>query len=365
MKNHLFVCTAAFLLGSASLIYAQDRPPQPQNHAPVVNPDLSVTFAIELPNAKEVRLFGDINVGPRIPLLQRGDNNLWTYTTPPVEPGTYYYSFVVDGVLTPDPSSQMQRDCRSYLPWVNTVEVRSGDPLAYDPNPDIPHGTVHLEQFKSAVVGKLLPILIYTPAGYESSRKEYPVIYLIHGSGGVAQQWSSDGRMEHLADNLIASGSMPEAILVSPDANMPGNSFPAFEPYMVEEVIPFVESHYRALSSASARSIIGISRGGNQAFHVFFKRPDLFANLGVFSINLNVLDSQTYASFSDVTKLNQQIRTFVYAAGLDDGLIPISAVQKANDRLNEIGVAHIFLPVPGDHAWYTWRKLFVDFVGRL
>ncbi len=367
MNYRLSVYTAAFLMGSAIATYAQDtppQPPQPQNHPPVVNPDLSVTFAIELPNAKEVRLFGDINVGQKIPLLQRG-GNLWTYTTPPVEPGTYYYSFVVDGILTPDPSNMMARDGRSYLPWVNTIEIRSGKPLIYDPNPDIPHGTVHVDQFKSAVVGKLLPILIYTPAGYESSPKQYPVIYLIHGTGGVAQQWSSDGRMEHLADNLIASGRMPEAILVSPDANMPGNSFPAFEPYMVDEVIPFVESHYRALSSSSARTIIGISRGGNQAFHVAFKRPDLFSNLGVFSINLGVLTSQTYASFSDVSKLNQQIRMFVYAAGMDDSLIPFSTVQRANDRLNEIGVAHTFLPVPGDHAWYTWRKLFEDFVGRL
>ena len=145
--------------------------------------------------------------------------------------------------------------------------------MAYDPNPDIPHGTVHVEQFKSAVVGKLLPILIYTPAGYESSKKEYPVIYLIHGTGGVAQQWSSDGRMEHLADNLIAAGRMPEAILVSPDANMPGDPFSVFDRYMAEEVIPFVESRYRAISNSSARSVVGFSRGGNQAFHVAFKLP--------------------------------------------------------------------------------------------
>ena len=291
--------------------------------------------------------------------------NLWTYTTPPLEPGTYYYSFIVDGSVALDPSNLMGRDGRGFLPWFNAIEIRSGEPLAYDPNPDIPHGKVHVEQFKSAVVGKLLPILIYTPAGYESSQKQYPVIYLIHGTGGGAQQWSSDGRMEHLADNLIAAGRMPEAILVSPDANMPGNSFPAFEPYMVDEVIPFVESRYRVISNSSARSIVGFSRGGNQAFHVAFKRPDLFSSLGVFSINLGVLSSQTYASFSDIPKLNQQIRTFVFTAGMDDTTIPFSTVQRAHDRLNEMGVTHTFIPVPGEHAFYNWRKMFVDFVGRL
>src|SRR5262245_52940736 len=88
MNNRLFVCTAAFLPGSAISTNAQDQLPQPQNHPPVVNPDRSVTFAIELPNAKEVRMFGDIILGPRLPFFQRGANNLWTYTSEPVEPGT-------------------------------------------------------------------------------------------------------------------------------------------------------------------------------------------------------------------------------------------------------------------------------------
>src|SRR5262249_45000810 len=206
MNNRLFVCTAAFLLGSAISTYAQDQLPQPQNHPPVVNPDRSVTFAIELPNAKEVRMFGDIILGPRLPFFQRGANNLWTYTTEPVEPGTYYYSFLVDGVVTPDPSNGMARDGRSSLPWFNVIDIRWWEPLAYGPSPAMPHGKVHVEQLKSAVEGKLVPILIYTPAGYENSQKQYPVMYLIHGSGGLAYQWSSDGRMEHLADNLIASG---------------------------------------------------------------------------------------------------------------------------------------------------------------
>jgi len=210
-----------------------------------------------------------------------------------------------------------------------------------------------------------VPILIYTPAGYETSQKLYPVIYLLHGSDGTAWQWSSDGRMEHLADNLMAAGRMPEAILVSPDANMPGNSFAAFERYMVEEIIPFVEGRYRTLISPLNRAIVGVSRGGNQAFHVAFKRPDLFSMLGVFSINLGVLNSQTYSSLSDVSKVNQQIPTFIYAAGTDDNLIPFSSAQAANDKLTQLGIAHTFLPVRGDHAWHNWRKLFVDFVGRL
>jgi enterochelin esterase family protein len=208
-------------------------------------------------------------------------------------------------------------------------------------------------------------LLVYTPAGYEASRKQYPVIYLLHGSDGVAGQWSSDGRMEHLADNLIAAGRMPEAILVSPDVNIPGSFFSGTERYMTEEVIPFIDDRYRTLAGSATRSIVGISRGGNQAFHVAFKRPDLFSALGAFSINLGVLNSQTYASLADVGKVNQQIRTFVYAGGMDDNLIPFVGVEAAHQKLLQLGVAHEFMPIPGDHAWQSWRNLFREFVGRL
>src|SRR5262249_26782628 len=143
MNCRLFVYTAAFLMGSAISTYAQDTPPQPQNHPPVLNPDRSVTFAIEVPNAKEVRFFADFPGGGKIPLMQRVDNNLWTYTTAPLEPGTYSHSFAVDGNVMFDPSNfQMVRDGRGFLPFFNNIEIRSGEPLPHDPNPDIPHGTV-------------------------------------------------------------------------------------------------------------------------------------------------------------------------------------------------------------------------------
>lgn len=362
MKMRSMMFGAALLL--PLWLCGQGRPGS-QNFPPVVNGDGTVTFRVSLPNAKEVRFFGDFGGGGKMPLMQKGDNNLWTHTTTPESPDTYHYSFLADGVLIPDPSNVNWRDQRSYLPWINILDIRGAEPFPHDASPAVPHGTVHATGLNSAVVGRAVPILVYTPPGYEDSQKPYPVIYLIHGTDGTAAQWNSDGRMENLADNLIAGGRMPEAILVSPDGNMPGNSFAAFERYMVEEVIPFVESRFRARTAAEDRTIIGVSRGGNQAFHVAFKHPELFTRLGVFSINLGVLTTQTYAALSDVAKLNQQIRTFVYAGGTEDSLISFASVQAAHDRLTQMGVVHTFTTAPSDHAWHFWRKLFADFVGRM
>jgi enterochelin esterase family protein len=369
MTTRFTVLAAAVLLGGTAL-YAQ-RPGQ-QNHPPQVNPDGTVTFAIEAANAKEVRFFGDFAGGGKMPLMQKSGENLWSYITMPEADGTYHYSFLVDGTPVHDPSNLLRaRDNRSYLPFLSVVEIRTNAtlPFLHDPNPNIPHGQIHVEQLKSPVNGgKLLPILIYTPPGYEGSQKAYPVIYLMHGSDGLAWQWSSDGRMEHLADNLIAAGKMPESILVSPDMNVAGTFYPNTERYMFEDVMPFVAARYRTIDNPSARAIIGISRGGNQAFHVAYKRPELFSALGVFSINLGVLTSQKYDSLADaasVAKVNQQIRLFVYSGGMDDALVSFASVQAAHDRLNQLGVTHTFAPVSGDHAWSNWRKLFADFAAQL
>src|SRR5690348_15338953 len=186
--------------GCAGLLRAQGRPGA-QNHPPVVNPDQSVTFTIEQPDATEVRFFADFGGGGKMPLMQKGDNNLWTFTTPPAAPGTYHYSFLVDGVLTPDPSNFNARDWRNFIPWVNIIEIRAADPFVYDPNPAVPHGQVHIEQLVSTVLKKMVPVYIYTPPNYDPTNKQYPVLYVLHGSDGTASQWSSDGRMEHLADN--------------------------------------------------------------------------------------------------------------------------------------------------------------------
>ncbi len=365
MKNTPIL--ASFLLmATVPVIHAQGAPGS-QNHPPVVNKDFSVTFSIDLPTASEVRFFGDIGVGAGVtpPFARNPDSGLWTYTTPPLDPGTYHYSFLVDGVLTPDPSNTRQRDWRNFIPWVSIVDVRGRDPFLYDPNPTVPHGKVHIETFVSAVLKGSVPVYIYTPPGYETSGKQYPVLFTLHGTGGTASQWESDGRMQELSDNLIAAGRMPETILVSPDANIPGNSLPVFEQYMVQELIPYVDANYRTLATQSSRGIVGQSRGGNQAFHVALKHPELFSSLGIFHNAVPALASQTYASLNDVVALNQQFRVVILSAATDDSLVSFASVQAAHDRLDQLGIAHTFRVVSGDHSWHNFRNHFVDFVARL
>ena len=364
MKHaHTFACL--LVLAGASMLEAQA--PGSENHPPVINQDLSVTFSIDEPNATSVRFFGDLGngAGQSIAMTKADGSSLWTYTTPPLDPGTYHYSFLVDGVLTPDPSNAIQRDWRNFIPWVSVIDVRGTDPFLYDPSPNVPHGKVHVETFCSSVLKRCVPLYVYTPPSYDTSGNQYPVLYLLHGTGGTASQWSSDGRMEHLADNLIAAGRMKETIMVSPDANVPGNSLPLFDQYMVQELLPYIEQNYRTLATQQSRGVIGQSRGGSQAFHVVMKHPDLFSSLGIFHNALPSLSTQTYAAFQDVNALNQQVPLIVLNGTMEDVLVPFAGLQAANDKLTQLGIAHVYQILSGDHSWFNFRREFVDFVGRL
>ncbi len=60
---------------------------------------------------------------------------------------------------------------------------------------------------------------VYTPAGYETSGKRYPVLYLLHGMGGDENAWSELGRATQILDNLIAQGKAKPMIVVMTNGN--------------------------------------------------------------------------------------------------------------------------------------------------
>ena len=75
----------------------------------------------------------------------------------------------------------------------------------YDWRP-VPHGTVSKVWYNSETLGLQRRLSIYTPAGYETSNKRYPVFYLLHGMGGDENAWLELGRTSQILDNLIAQG---------------------------------------------------------------------------------------------------------------------------------------------------------------
>src|SRR5712691_6021035 len=104
-----FFTLAILISGSRCALAALDSVPAPSDVAgaefPRIASDLSVTFRIKATNAKQIKLEGGAGLVKAATDLARGEEGIWTVTTPPVVPGFHYYWFVVDGLRVNDPAS--------------------------------------------------------------------------------------------------------------------------------------------------------------------------------------------------------------------------------------------------------------------
>jgi hypothetical protein len=136
------------------------------------------------------------------------------------------------------------------------------------------------------------PLWVYVPPGYDDDpERRYPSIYLIQGLGGQLDMWRNRATFRlnppELMDELFASGEAPPAILVWVDCwtSLGGSQFldspgtGRYHTYLCDELVPWVDEHYRTRSEAAGRGIAGKSSGGYGAMVTPMLRPDLFGGL--------------------------------------------------------------------------------------
>lgn len=367
----------------AALLFLHATPGLAQHSSPVVNADRSVTFSLKTPKAGQVTLGFDA-IGGRL-TLEKGAGGAWHVTTPPVDPGIYYYRFYVDGLATVDPENPLIAP--NYV-LSNVIEIRDAKSFIYDLRPDVAHGTIHLETFTSKLLAKPVQFYVYTPPGYERSGKRYPVLYDLHGAPGFPMIWDQINSSQRVLDNLLAEGRAPALIFVIPTAEIePFFPFPrlaqpsveagkqglkVFERYFLEEILPLVETRYRIQRDQRTRWLTGYSLGGIEAFHVGVRHPELFSVVRVAATGF--LDGALLASglvngypeLKQSDRLNQRVRLFYLDCGSADSFLP--QMQSAHEELQRLGIKHEYVVSSGGggtHVGVSTRLLFAAFVERL
>jgi enterochelin esterase family protein len=282
--------TALAILCIARLAGAQGPPQGPQLVSPEVSNDKRVTFRIHAPQAEAVRLNAtDIpGNGPAAPLT-KGANGVWEVTTPPVPAGAYRYAFVVDGVATMDPrnpsSSESNNNSWSmvYVPGSQVADTRN-----------VPHGSIAEVTYYSTSLSAFRRMHVYTPPGYETTSRKFPVLYLLHGAGDSDDSWSTVGRAGFILDNLIAARSAKPMIVVMPAGHTRGpqgntlsaTGTDAFVGDFVTDVMPYVQSRYRVQTDRASTAIAGLSMGGSQTLNIAIANLEKFGYVGVYSSGL-------------------------------------------------------------------------------
>lgn len=125
---------------------------------------------------------------------------------------------------------------------------------------------------------------VYLPEGYETDTlRRYPVLYLLHGLGNTnTKGWVERGNVEAIANRVIAEGRACPMVIIMPDAGTDGPGYFnregwPYEDYFFQELIPYMESHYRILPDAMHRAISGLSMGGGGTLVYALRHPELFA----------------------------------------------------------------------------------------
>lgn len=125
---------------------------------------------------------------------------------------------------------------------------------------------------------------VYLPPDYETSKRNYPVLYLLHGAGDDQTGWVQFGEVLHIADKAIREGKASPMIIVMPDANTGRRGYAndikgewRYEDFFFQELIPFVEKTYRAKKEKRYRAVAGLSMGGEGTFTYALHHPEMFA----------------------------------------------------------------------------------------
>jgi enterochelin esterase-like enzyme len=228
---------------------------------------------------------------------------------------------------------------------------------------------------------------VYLPPGYETSTESYPVLYLLHGSGGSQKDWIQLGNLFYIANTAINNGPAIPMIIIMPDAGTDRRTYFNtisgdwnYEDFFFKELIPYVEKSYRVKSEKRYRAVAGLSAGGGASFIYALHHPEMFssscpisANVGIFTLDVARQNyNKNYPGIADTTIVhyyrqhnviglvndmpNEQkgaVRWYI-DEGDDDPLYEGNCLVHIAMRKKEI--PHEFRIRDGDHNWAYWRE---------
>jgi enterochelin esterase-like enzyme len=304
---------------------------QPFQQYPQVNSQGYARFRIHAPNADSVRVSLGLG-GQGGTKLAKADSGYFIGTTAgPLDEGFHYYRVNVDGATFNDPGTGFFYGSQR---WESGIEIPAKDQDFYALK-DVPHGNMQQILFPSKSTNISRAAFVYTPPGYEKDKTKYPVLYLQHGWGENETSWGIQGKTNLIMDNMIAEGRIKPFIVVMtygmtntgapigrrppPPSGTPQNATPppagtgapaarppgggmgaagvvttgntageptgvgAFQTVLLDELIPYIDEHFRTIAKRDGRAMAGLSMGGFETHTITLAKPDVFGYWGLLS----------------------------------------------------------------------------------
>lgn len=432
--NKIRTILSSFILLCISSVNAQT--------SPVINQDNSVTFILEakyvededeevyvtgncIPEGFSFKSLFGASSGEGKKEMDR-EEGYYTYTTDPLPSGIYTYRFESDDIKFNDPYNPDRFRDVSYVLNYFIIGGGIGD---YFLTQDVPHGRVEKVWYPTKMPGmSKRRMTVYLPPGYdERSPRKYPVLYLLHGSGGDEDAWAECGRAVQILDNLTAEGKCPEMIVVMPNGNSNLAAAPGKDPedpqrkpssmntdsmlggvetVFMEDIVDYIDSNYPTVNAKDGRAIAGLSLGGLHTLFISANNPEVFDYIGLFSAQTtNGLGDSSIPNLQKIGDAWKDLKESIpFLAGgkfdktvtryssdnldiyrnIDDKLKTQFAnppklyyialgkddfVKKLNDdfrkKLDSNGYEYVYVETDGGHTWTNWRKYLIDFLPRI
>lgn len=336
--------------------------------------DRMVTFRVYAPKAQDVELRGDYKrtENASSTKLTKSDDGVWSTTIGPVEPGTYRYSFYIDGVQTVDPKAHNAFERLDSVWGLFTVPGAEFQ----DPQTAAPHGTVETVWYPSTTVGRLRRMHVYTPASYRSGQQHYPVLYLLHSGGETDEGWPTEGRINEIMDNLIAAGKAKPMIVVMPAGEI-NTSFArdrlvsdvnTFDDEFAKDILPYVEKNYRVIADKDHRAFAGASMGGTEMLQAALLHADKVAYVGLFSSGWfehgDVPFLKDHEDVLNDAAAKKNLKLVWAAIGRQD-MTARDVTPQMLKILKEHGYTVDYTETEGAHNWITWRDYLITFTPKI
>lgn len=214
-------------------------------------------------------------------------------------------------------------------------------------------GRLEQSSLRSKYVPLPLETIVYLPPCYDQEpERHYPVLYLIHGQNYNNDQWVRLGAPE-TADALIAAGEVPPLIIVMPrDRSWTQPSVDGFGQALINDLLPWVDNHYRTLPSRKSRAIGGLSRGAAWAVHLGLSHWELFSSLGAHSLPVFWDDTSHVREWLDAIPPQSLPRIYMDTGDKD---YLIRSTLWFENILNQKGIPHEWYLFPGLHEEAYWH----------
>ncbi|MDE6311411.1 MAG: hypothetical protein K2L96_06290 [Muribaculaceae bacterium] len=257
--------------------------------------------------------------------------------------------------------------------------TKTGDPDIVGSWAAMPEWVV--ESVEVMVNGLPRGLKVYVPEGYEDSDENYPVIYYntvqqrYNDAGSDSdcgdyffgvQSWNANEAMETARKNggrayvMVQIPSMlAENTLEANDEFAGTGDMARYLTAFVDELMPYVEEHWRVMHGAEATTIVGADFGALFSLYAAMERPDVFGTCVAMSPMLWINEGALEALASSSPSTSQTAKFYVSAGSLEPQWLASSAESMAESLKNIPGATVHYTLYPGaSHHDVAWGDCF-------